>query len=309
MAGGRGPPAPRPRPALSRFTPPLLASSTTRPRNVVSDLRSGRRAPGRGGRAARPAGDARAASVWETGRAFAGTVLLFLVIRTFLVEAFRIPSGSMIPSLLVGDWLFVNKLVYGPHLPFTGVALPGYADPARGEVVVFESPFQADEAARGLDPRPTLVKRLVGVPGDTLFMRNGLLHVNGVPQPQGYAAAQNPRSADRPDSAFAWQAPYTLPTSRFGAAPAAPTLDNWGPLVVPPRRFFMLGDNRYCSKDSRFWGLVPRANLRGRPIFVYYSYRPGVDDTAPSECDPERSEKALPVLTDVRWGRIGHLIR
>ncbi len=279
-------------------------------------MRSGRRAPARGGGAARPAADSRAAGVWETVRAFAGTVLLFLVIRTFLLEAFRIPSGSMIPSLLVGDWLFVNKLVYGPHLPFTKVVLPGYAEPKRGEVVVFESPYQADEAARGLDPQPTLVKRLVGLPGDTLHMRGGLLHVNGVPQPQGFAAERNPRggasggsSPDERSELFAWQAEYGLPASRFGAAPAAPTHDHWGPVVVPPRRFFMLGDNRYCSKDSRYWGLVPRDNLRGRPIFVYYSYRPGADENGPSECDPERSEKPLPFLTDVRWGRIGPLIR
>jgi len=292
-----------------------VASSTTRSRNVVSDVRN-RRPPARGGRAPRPADNAGATNVWETVRAFAGTVLLFLVIRTFFVEAFRIPSGSMIPALLVGDWLFVNKLVYGPHLPLTSITLPGYAEPTRGEVVVFESPYQADEAARGLDPEPTLVKRLMGVPGDTLYMRGGLLHVNGIPQRQGYAAARNPRggasggsSPDETSELFAWQAQYALTSSRFGPAPAEPTHDNWGPLVVPPRRFFMLGDNRYCSKDSRYWGLVPRDNLRGRPIFVYYSYRPGPDVNAPSECDPERSKKPAPFLTDVRWGRIGHLIR
>ena len=216
----------------------------------------------------------------------------------------------MIPTLLVGDWLFVNKLVYGPHLPFTNVTLPGYADPHRGDVVVFESPYQADEAAIGNDPRPTLVKRLMGVPGDTLYMRAGLLHVNGVPQRQGYATADNFRGdPDAADPLFAWQTQYGLPASRFGAAPARPTHDDWGPLVVPPRHYIMLGDNRYCSKDSRYWGLVPRANLRGRPIFVYYSYRPGAEEAGTNPCDPERSEKALPFLTDVRWGRVGHVIR
>ena len=110
--------------------------------------------------------------------------------RAFLVEAFRIPSGSMIPTLLVGDWLFVNKLRYGPHVPFTdSTSLPGYAEPQRGDVVVFESPYQQDEADRGADPTPTLVKRLVGMPGDTLHMRAGLLHVNGVAQRHGYAVA------------------------------------------------------------------------------------------------------------------------
>src|SRR5258705_4885038 len=113
-------------------------------------------------------------AVWENIKSLAGAVLIYLVIKTFLMEAFRIPSGSMIPTLLVGDWLFVNKLVYGPHLPFTRVVLPGYADPKRGEVLVFESPYQPDMAAEGQDPNPTLVKRLVGMPGDTMYMRNGL---------------------------------------------------------------------------------------------------------------------------------------
>jgi signal peptidase I len=269
---------------------------SSRPDNPVSALRAGKKPP------AAKSGPARAqrekAGFWESVRAFAVTVFIFLLIRTFLVEAFRIPSGSMIPSLLVGDWLFVNKLVYGPHVPFTDVNLPGYAEPKRNEIVVFVSPYQADEASRGADPEPTLVKRLVGVPGDTVFMRNALLHVNGVPQPQGYDAANNPvGDPNEVSDLFAWQRQHALQRSRFGAAPAQPTHDNWGPLVVPAGHYFMLGDNRYNSKDSRYWGLVPRANLRGRPIFVYYSY------------NAEDSPDALPFLTDVRWGRIGHMIR
>ena len=286
-------------------------SKSARSRNAVADLRAGRRAATRSKSTGRSAARRGAGGVWETVRAFAGTVVLFLVIRTFLVEAFRIPSGSMIPTLLVGDWLFVNKLVYGPHLPFTDVTLPGYADPRRGDVVVFESPYQGDEAARGADPKPTLVKRLIGLPGDTLYMREGLLYVDGVPQRQGYAASSNFKgNPDQTDDLFSWQRQYALTASRFGAAPPTPTHDNWGPLVIPPRHYMMLGDNRYCSKDSRYWGLVPRTNLRGRPIFVYYSYRPAPDDDGtPNTCDPDRSEKPLPFITDVRWGRVGHLIR
>ena len=268
-----------------------MASSSARPRNVVAEVKAGRR----GGSPSRP--KRRGGSAWESVRAFAGTVILFLLLRTFFIEAFRIPSGSMIPALLVGDWLFVNKLVYGPHIPFTDVNLPGYAEPKRGEVVVFASPYQADEAQVGNDPTPTLVKRLVGVPGDTVHMRDALLYVNGVPQPQGFGADRNPKGDPNEYSPLMdWQREHALPASRFGAAPAQPTHDNWGPLVVPARRFFMLGDNRYNSKDSRYWGLVPRENLRGRPLFVYYSY------------DPE-SGKPLPFVTSVRWGRIGHLIR
>ena len=246
------------------------------------------------------AGGLRAA--WEFIKSIAGVVAIFLVIRTFLVEAYRIPSGSMIPALLVGDWLFVNKLVYGPHIPFTSTNLPGYAEPRRGEVVVFVSPPQVDQPE---DPTPTLVKRLVGVAGDTLHMRAGLLHVNGIAQRQGFAATVNPTMADDVHPLMDWQKRFALASSRFGAAPAQPSHDNWGPLVVPPGHFFMLGDNRYCSKDSRYWGLVPRANVRGRPIFVYYSYRPGDGDA----CSPDISDRAVPFLTDIRWSRIGHRIR
>ena len=204
----------------------------------------------------------------------------------------------MIPSLLVGDWLFVNKAIYGAHVPFSHASLPKFRDPKRGDVVVFVSPYQADEAGRGADPTPTLVKRLVGTPGDTLFMRKGVLHVNGIAQRQGYGTAS-------PDSVlgtsvsplFDWQKAVGLRTSRFGSAPAEPTLDNWGPFVVPPDRLFMMGDSRYNSKDSRYWGFVPRENVRGKPLFVYYSYN--ADD----------SDRPLPMLTDIRWGRIGHRIK
>ena len=248
------------------------------------------------------------ATLWENLKSIAGALVIFLFIRTFFVEAFRIPSGSMIPTLLVGDWLFVNKLVYGPHLPFTKINLPGYSDPKRGDVVVFVSPYQPDEAAIGNDPTPTLVKRLIGMPGDTIYMRDGLVYLNGIAQRQGFAAANNEKGdGNSVDPLFAWQTRFALASSRFGAAPKQPTHDNWGPLVIPPGHFFMMGDNRYCSKDSRYWGVVPRANVRGRPMFVYYSYRPG--DEPASVCAYETSDRPLPFITDVRWGRIGTRIR
>jgi signal peptidase I len=258
------------------------------PKNTVAAAR-GRRASG-------GAGASRARHWWENFKSLAGTVAIFLLIRAFLVEAYRIPSESMVPALLVGDWLFVNKLRYGPHVPFTSVNLPGYAEPRRGEVAVFESPWQPDEEAIGNDPTPTLVKRIVGVAGDTLHMRGGLLHVNGIAQRQGYAAAANEKGLDSVDPLFDWQKRVALARSRFGAAPAQPTHDNWGPLVVPASHFFMMGDNRYNSKDSRYWGLVPRENIRGRPLFVYYSFDRDAD-------------RPLPFVTAIRWGRIGHRIR
>lgn len=236
---------------------------------------------------------------WENFKSIAGTIAIFLFIRAFFIEAYRIPSGSMIPTLLVGDWLFVNKLVYGPHVPFTTFNLPGYSVPRRGDVMVFVSPYQADEAERNADPTPTLVKRLVGMPGDTIYMRAGVLHVNGVPQRQGYGADQNPKGdPDETGPQFDWQKKVQLANTRFGPAPAQPTHDNWGPLVVPDNYYWMMGDNRYNSKDSRYWGFVPRDNVRGRPLFVYYTYVP-----------QDESDRALSPLTDIRWKRIGHVIR
>jgi signal peptidase I len=258
--------------------------------------------PSKAGRAqkARPVSQRpRLRNLWENFKSILGALAIFLVLRAFLVEAYRIPSGSMIPALLVGDWLFVNKAIYGAHIPFSRASLPAYREPKRGDVVVFVSPYQADEASRGADPTPTLVKRLVGTPGDTLYMRDGLLYVNGIAQRQGFGADTTPEPglANSVDPLFDWQKKVGLKASRFGAAPAQPTHDNWGPLVVPPRRLFMMGDSRYNSKDSRYWGFVPRENVRGKPLFVYYSYN--ADD----------SDRPLPMLTDIRWSRIGHWIR
>lgn len=239
--------------------------------------------------------------IWENVKGFAIVIVVFLAFRAFIAEAYRIPSGSMIPTLLVGDWLFVNKMVYGPHVPFTSSRLPGYSEPKKGDVVVFVSPYQADQLATGDDPTPTLVKRLIGTGGDTLYMRHAVLFVNGVESDRPASAIapslQTPASPDYPDQVFAWQNRYALSSSRFGAAPAEPSHDNWGPIVVPVNHFFMMGDNRYDSKDSRYWGFVPRDNVRGRPMLVYYSYN--ADD----------SDRPLPFITDIRWSRLGHWIR
>src|SRR5262249_46659029 len=138
----------------------------------------------------------------------------------------------------VGDWLFVNKLAYGPTIPFTNSHLPGYTSPKHGDVVVFVSPYQADNAP---DFTPTLVKRLIGMPGDTLFMRDGVLNLNGVPQHQSFAAS-NPggdnNSVD-PNLGFKWQHSIEAKGTRFGARPprrpgaAAPP----PPPPPPPREF------------------------------------------------------------------------
>ena len=126
--------------------------------------------------------------LWENAKSLAGAIIIYLFVKTLFVEAYRIPSGSMIPTLLVGDWLFVNKLAYGPTIPFTNAHLPGYTNPKHQDVIVFQSPYQADNAP---DFTPTLVKRLIGMPGDTLHMRDGQLYLNGIPQHQGFAATNS----------------------------------------------------------------------------------------------------------------------
>ena len=267
------------------------AAPSGKPKNTVAQARSGQR---------RSHGQ-----LWEQFKSLAALIAIFLAIRAFVIEAYRIPSASMVPSMLVGDWLFVNKFIYGPTIPFTnrpirtripGTSIRFYRDPKRGDIVVFKSPPQVDQPD---DPTPTLVKRVVGMPGDTVHMRGGLLHVNGLPQRQGFAANQEPPppgAGDEYNPLFEWQHNVELKGSRFGAPPRRPTHDDWGPLLIPESHYMMLGDNRYQSKDSRYWGLVPRNNVRGQPIFVYYSY------------DPECGSGVCP-LTDIRWSRIGHLFR
>jgi len=258
------------------------AAATPKSQGTVAAVRQGK------------TGGKRRATLWENVKGIGGAVLLFLFLRTFLIEAYRIPSPSMVPALLVGDWLFVNKLVYGPHIPFTNINLPGYSEPKRYDIAVFVSPNQVDQPE---DPTPTLVKRVVGLPGDTLHMRGARLFVNGEEQKQGYGDQSPPGDPNEISMLFDWQRQYALASSRFGAAPQQPTHDNWGPLVISQAYYFMMGDNRYQSKDSRYWGIVPRANFRGRPMFVYYSW------------NQDDSDRPLPFITDIRWGRIFHRIR
>lgn len=275
------------------------SQKTSKPRNVVAQARQGG-----GKKSSTPFGR----WLWENFKSIAGAIVIYLFVKTLFVEAFRIPSGSMIPTLLVGDWLFVNKLAYGPAIPFTNSHLPGYTKPTHQDVVVFVSPYQGDEAEAGRDPTPTLVKRLIGMPGDTVYMRNGLVYLNGIAQRQGFAATNWKGDPNETNPLFDWQHTIEIKASRFGAPPTQPTHDNWGPLLIPRDHYFMMGDNRYCSKDSRYWGLVPKANIRGRPLFIYYSYVPGPgDDTGP--CSGQISDRPVPFVTNIRWSRLGHWVR
>jgi signal peptidase I len=221
-------------------------------------------------------------------------IAIATVTRVALAETYHIPSGSMEPTLLVGDRLLVNKLRYGPHIPFTRVNLPGYAAPRRGDVAVFVSPPQDPSIRIAPDEvTPMLVKRIVGVAGDTLAMRSGQLYVNGIAERSPVAvSAAPPGLVSESLPIFDWQHRIAT-TTRMGRAPAHPTMHEWGPLVVPADSYFMMGDNRDDSVDSRFYGPVPRRNLRGRPMFVYYSY------------ERDAGLAYLRALTAIRWQRLG----
>lgn len=248
-----------------RDAPPSAADPTT----VDEERIAG------GTHATRPGG--RRALEWT--KSFIVAFGLFLIIRTFLVEAFRIPTGSMESTLLVGDFLLVNKAVYGARVPFAGARTPAVAEPRRGDIVVFVPSHE---------PGSNYVKRLVGVPGDTLEMRSKVLYLNQQPQHEAYVRTSDPD--DMYASDMFWQCEHA--PADLDGGPCRPTRDNWGPVVVPDGRYFMLGDNRDDSEDSRYWGFVERDAIRGRPLFVYYSF----------ESTPGR---ALPWLSSIRWSRVG----
>lgn len=228
--------------------------------------------------------DSRAAdakrSVREWARSLIVAVAGLLLFRTFLLATSVITSGSMENTLLVGDFLLVNKVALGTTIPFTNARIPGYAEPEHGDIIV----FQADHSP-GMD----LVKRTVGLPGDTLRMEGGVLYRNGVGIEEPYVR-RDPRRPDAGDIRMLWQTEHLIPDPERGEY--RPTRDHWGPLVVPRERYFMLGDYRDDSLDSRFWGFVERRKMRGRPFFIYFSY----DRDA---LEPFR------VLTAMRPGRIG----
>ena len=221
----------------------------------------------------------------EWAKSFTIAIVLFLFVRTFLVEAFKIPSGSMEETLQVGDFLLVNKLVYGAEVPFTGRHLPAIRAPQRGDVIVFQWPT---------DPSKNFVKRLVGVPGDTLMMADGELWVNGIKQKERYVTHTEP-DVDPSGDDFKWQRDHLVRTAAASIG-YHPSRNNWGPLVVSPGNYFVLGDNRDNSLDSRYWGFVPDSLLRGRPMFVYYSYAPD-------------SVQRFSWLTRIRWTRLGERVR
>ena len=216
---------------------------------------------------------------WEWAKSLLIALVIWFFLRSLLLEAFRIPSGSMENTLLVGDFLFVNKALYGAEVPVIGTRLPAIREPGMDDIVVFISPEDEDM---------NVVKRIVGMPGDTLSMRNNQLIRNGTAIDEPWAIRSDD-SMDPQDPRMRWQAEYLTDFPR--QTTYRPSLKQWGPLVVPADSFFVMGDNRDRSYDSRYWGFLGRDRIRGKPLLVYYSY-----DTD--------GMSSLPMFTGIRWGRL-----
>jgi len=168
-------------------------------------------------------------------------LVLALFVRTFFVQAYKIPSGSMLETLKIGDHILVEKFLFGTHIPFTDIVVLPIKEPKRGDVVVFRYP---------LDPNLDFIKRIIALPGDTVQGINKDIYVNGK----------------------RLQEPYIQHIDNFVLPAYISPRDNFGPLRVPKDSYFAMGDNRDNSKDSRFWGFVPRHNIKGKAMVIYFSW-------------------------------------
>lgn len=196
-------------------------------------------------------------------------LLLALVLRTFVIQAFRIPTGSMEDTLLVGDFILVDKITYGAWVDLGIVEgrLPGLRAPRTGDIAVFKYP---------LDPSKDFIKRLIAGPGQTVEIRNRKVYVDGELFP------------DPPESKHI--DPRVLPAPYFNR-------DNFGPITVPEGEYFFMGDNRENSKDSREWGFVPEDYIKGKALIIYLSW------------NPDRTVPWFNLISKIRWGRLFGAVR
>lgn len=191
-------------------------------------------------------------------------IILALFIRAFVVQAFKIPSGSMKDTLLIGDYILVNKFVYGVKVPFTNVTAVPIKDPKRGEIIVFKFPQ---------DPSKDFIKRVVGIGGDTVEIKDKKVYVNGALQQDDFTKHSDSRIFANPKM-------YPQDLLRR---------DNLGPITIPEGKLFVMGDNRDESNDSRFWGFVDVSTVKGKAFIIYWSW--------------DKNQKI-----GVRWNRLGDLI-
>jgi len=179
--------------------------------------------------------------VWEYTKAVVTALLLALFIRAYFIQAFKIPSGSMIPTLLIGDHILVSKFIYGTTIPFSDKRILVFRKPEKGDIIVFKYPE---------DPKRDFIKRVIAVEGDVVESKNKVIYVNGKAVDEPYA--QHTDTSLRPG----------------GIEPR----DNFGPYIVPKEKYFMMGDNRDQSYDSRYWGYVDIRDIRGEALILYWSW-------------------------------------
>ncbi|MBI5203596.1 MAG: signal peptidase I [Nitrospirae bacterium] len=179
--------------------------------------------------------------LWEYTEAIITALILALLIRAYIIQAFKIPSGSMIPTLVIGDHILVNKFLYGTKIPFSETMVLEFTKPEKGDIIVFKYPE---------DPSRDFIKRVVAVEGDVVESKNKAIYVNGKQTSEPYT--QHTDNSIRP----------------MGIEPR----DNFGPLIVPKNKFFVMGDNRDQSYDSRYWGYVDRKDIKGKALILYWSW-------------------------------------
>ena len=250
---------------------------------------------------------------FEAVASICSVLVVGLYILTFLAQNFVIPSGSMEKTLLVGDHLVVDRISLAP--PAKTMPLVHYREPRHGDIVVFIKPVPEPEPdADGKPQYLILVKRLIGVPGDHIHLHEGAVYLNGVAQP---APKDGSNDAGGGDPAFLDEFPRGGPP-----APSPQVPDTWivdfpshivdGDLVVPPGMYFMMGDNRHNSLDSRYWGFVPRQNIVGRPLFNYWSFKSTEENytqTGMSQNIAWMVHVVTHFFSDTRWSRTFHLTR
>jgi signal peptidase I len=251
-----------------------------------------------------PAEDRAEETPFEAVASICSVLVVGLFILTFLGQNFVIPSGSMEDTLLVGDHLVVDRITLAP--PSSWMPLVHYREPKRGDIVVFLKPVADPDPVDGSPTYPFLVKRLVGVPGDRIHLRDGIVILNGVAQNPPKEGKEGPTGFKD----FLDGYPSVPPSPDIGATEAwsvdFPNHVENGDLVVPPGKYFMMGDNRHNSLDSRYWGFVPRENIVGRPLFNYWSFKtpedqyeqPGIGNAV-----AWMGHVALHFFSDTRWKR------
>ncbi|HSK08356.1 MAG TPA: signal peptidase I [Vicinamibacterales bacterium] len=229
----------------------------------------------------------RKSTLREYFEAIVTAVILALFVRTFVVQAFKIPTGSMENNLLIGDHLLVNKMVLAPSPTALDRLLLPVRDVRRGDVVVFKYPE---------DPERDFIKRVIGLPGETLEVRDKRVYIGGKPLEEDYVHYLQPPSAP----------------SHYSEVTSYDLRERYGPVTVPPGQFFVMGDNRDNSQDSRYWGFLPREHIKGRALMIYWSYESRSEDYLETGIAASIKRLATVVahfFTRTRWARMFDLVR